>query len=123
MNNTLKRSTRYNQWTDVDNEEMKKFIGLRIWTGLSKFSKIKLYWSKLTIYNNLVTSKVMSRVRFENILRFWHFGPNDVSQGRLHKIAPLIERLEENFTAAKTPGEPIVVDESMIKFRGRLGFR
>ncbi|XP_046666339.1 piggyBac transposable element-derived protein 4-like [Homalodisca vitripennis] len=39
------------------------------------------------------------------------------------KISPLIDRLNDSFKMKKTPGEDVVIDESMIPFRGRLLFR
>jgi len=65
----------------------------------------------------------MKRDRFFLLFPFWHFGPNDPSKGKLYKIQPLIDKLQEKFQAAKTPGKYIVVDESMVGFRGRLSFR
>jgi len=122
-NHQVKRSSRFRKWEDTTLEEMKKFLGLRIWMGLDRKPRYDNYWSKNPLYKNSVASRVMTRDRFLLLLRFWHFGPNDPSKGKLYKIQPLVDKMQEKFEAAKTPGKFIVVDESMIGFRGRLGLR
>ncbi|KAL4148280.1 hypothetical protein QTP88_002557 [Uroleucon formosanum] len=42
---------------------------------------------------------------------------------RLGKIQPLVVKLVNNFKKYKVPGENVVIDETMISFRGRLNFR
>ncbi|KAH9628550.1 hypothetical protein HF086_001157 [Spodoptera exigua] len=65
----------------------------------------------------------MSYNRFNTILRCWHFTEVDISAigaQRSHKIYPLIHKVVDNFRRLYLPGDVIVVDESMVKFRGKL---
>ncbi|XP_066974315.1 piggyBac transposable element-derived protein 4-like [Macrobrachium rosenbergii] len=66
----------------------------------------------------------MARNKFELILRFIHFADNSRSDGsdRLFKLRPLIQLLSRNFKKF-TPGEKVVIDESMVLFRGRTILR
>ena len=69
---------------------------------------------------------IISRNRFQLILRLIHFADNKSprnDEDRLHKVRKLLTLLEKNFTACKKPGENIVVDETMVPWRGRLLFR
>ena len=75
-------------------------------------------------------SAAMSRTRFEAILRFLHFSDNTTSRprghpafDRLHKIRPLIDHFNLKFADLYTPEQNICVDESLIHFTGRLGFK
>lgn len=68
----------------------------------------------------------MSRERFEILYKFLHFVDNtgyQNSQDKLFKVRPLIDLLVNNFQAVYKPGCKLVVDESMVPFRGRLGIK
>ena len=69
-------------------------------------------------------SSVMSRNRFESILRTVHFVNNlsisedDKKQDRLWKIRPWLSILREKFLTV-TPEEHHAVDEIMVAFKGK----
>lgn len=121
----MNRSSRLHDWRPTSPEEIKKFIGILLWMGLHPLPRISDYWTKKIIYKNQVASKVMSRNRFQLLLRFWHFNNNENMEveGRIAKLSPLISHLNNVFKSKKSSGEVIVIDESMIPFRGRLLFR
>jgi len=67
----------------------------------------------------------MSRNRFELLLSNFHFA-NNVSiarNDRIGKVRPLFDKLEGKYQKIFTPGEHIVIDETLIPWRGRLIFR
>ncbi|KAL6419530.1 hypothetical protein ACFW04_013788 [Cataglyphis niger] len=103
-----KRSSRLNQWIPTNKFEIKKLFGLLIWMGLVKLPEISLYWN-----------------RFELLLRMLHFVNNENAniEDRLYKIAPIIQKLKENYAKYYNPPEIICIDESIIPFRGRVVFR
>jgi len=45
------------------------------------------------------------------------------NRSKIHKGDAFVKLLVAKFAAAKQPGENLVIDESMVPFRGRLGFR
>lgn len=123
-NNTITRNSRAKDWKDTDVSEVKKFLGIVMYMGIVKYPSISLYWSKDNFYKNTFIPGIMSRNRFQLLLKFIHFANNSASESnRLGKISGLLEMLEQNFVRAKTPGEVLAVDESMIPWRGRLNFR
>ncbi|KAG8274398.1 hypothetical protein J6590_108268 [Homalodisca vitripennis] len=68
----------------------------------------------------------MSRNRFELLLRNFHLSDNESSETnlpKLYKIQVLIDKLNSTFQNAYTPHENVCIDETMIPYRGRLGFR
>jgi len=121
----LSRSSRFHPWQPIVLEDMTKFIGLLLWMGVLNYPNIANYWSKAEKYENSVAPKIMSRNKFELILRFWYFADNETSDksDRLYKIRNILDKINLNFEHLLTPGEIIAVDESMIPFRGRLKFR
>lgn len=114
---------RIHRWQDTDIPEMKKFIGILLWMGLCQYPSIESYWSTCVLYHNKVKN-VMSRNRFQLILKMWHFHNNDViTNERLQKISPLMTKLKEAFQSVIIPKESVCIDESIVPFRGRLSFK
>ena len=73
----------------------------------------------------------MARDRLKQLKHYLHFcypnqqqpPANDPTQDRLHKIRPVVMYLQEKFETLYYPKEEIVLDESMILFKGRLKFK
>lgn len=121
----ISRKSRLNEWKNTDPTEMKQFLGILMWMGLVPMPRLSDYWSKNLLYKNFIAPKIMSRNRFQLLLRFWHFNNNENLRrdGRIAKILPLLKKLNGLFCSLKNAEKEIVVDETMIPFRGRLIFR
>ena len=67
----------------------------------------------------------MSCNRFQLVLSVLHFSNNETaeSDNRLAKIQPLIDMLQINFQNLFRPEEDIVIDETLVPWKGRLTFR
>lgn len=117
--------SRLSRWKEVTRNEMELFIGLLIWMGMVDMPSIESYWKTSLLYRNSVAPLAMPRNRFQSILRVWHFADNAdcMANDRLCKVRPLIDLLIAKFQNARIPGENLVVDETMVPFRGRLKFR
>lgn len=123
--NRITRHSRLNKWIPTDAEEMKNFFGLFMWMGLVRMGNITSYWSTKLVYKNTIAPSVMSRNRFELLLRLLHFSNNEniIPGDRLAKIQPLVDLLEIKYKNAFVPGEDYVIDETLVPWRGRLIFR
>ena len=104
--------------------ELVKFLALVDYMGIVELPEISLYWSKNPLYSLTLPRTIMSRDRFLSLLRYFHISNNqEPNRGRLSKIQPLLDVLIANFQGVLEPGERIVVDESLVPWRGRLIFR
>ena len=67
----------------------------------------------------------MPRDRFKSLLRFLHFADNNAADpgDRLYKLRAILDAFNANCSATLVPGAKVVIDESMVPWRGRLGFR
>ena len=66
----------------------------------------------------------MPRNRFQLILRFLHFADNNTARsGRLRKILPIVEHLDNTMNTIYISGKDLSIDESMMLWRGRLVLR
>lgn len=122
---TNRQAKRYKrQWIDTDSLEIKKFLSIVMYTGMVGYPKISDYWSQQTFYINSYVPKIMARNRFQSLLRFFHISNNDYNpEDRLGKIQPLVGLLNNSFKQSKVPAENVVIDETLVPFRGRIVFR
>ena len=92
--------------------------------GLNSRPTFASYWSTDVLYKNLV-SGVISRNRFEMLLRMIHFSDreNETTGDKLYKIKPVLDIMNNSFQLSYMVGRKMVIDESMIPWRGRLKFR
>lgn len=116
------QSERLNKWVPTNPQEIKQFFGLIMWMGLVKLPSIQMYWTTDPFFVQSFPRTVMSRNRFEILLRMLHFvdnekiiNPNDL----LCKLQTLTDILNKNFQEYYNPSETICIDESIIPFRGK----
>lgn len=122
----LKPKSRLKSWKPVDREEMRKFFGVLLVMGLVRLPRMNDYWSQNAMYRNNYIVSVMTRDRFQMILKFWHFSRQDQDESsgdKLYKIRNVLEMILAEFRKVVVPGKILVIDESMIPWRGRLKFR
>ncbi|KAI4455614.1 piggybac transposable element-derived protein 4 [Holotrichia oblita] len=125
LRNSIKKNARIRQWVSTDSNEMLSFFAVLLSMGVAELPKLNLYWSKDPLYQNKFISSIISRDRFLLLLKCWHFADNslDDNSKRLYKLQPLSDQLLLNFKEHMIPGESLVIDESMVPWRGRLKFR
>lgn len=120
-----KPRSRFKDWKPTSKKEIKQFFGLILYMGLVKLPQINLYWSRDRVFGQSFAPSVMSRNRFELLLRMLHLTNNETADksDRIFKIRPLIDALNETFAKYYRPKEQVCVDESQVPFRGRIIFR
>lgn len=112
------------RWKDTYLEEIKKFFGILLYMGIVKLTKISHYWRKDHMYGLSFCRKLFSRQRFQDLLRTIHFNDiSNISTSKTLKLDELFETMVLKFQKFYSPEQDLVVDESMVHFRGRLGFR
>lgn len=114
-----------NDWKDIDVSELFIFISLTLLMPHVKKTDIKNYWSKDSLIRTPIFGEKMSRDRYLAILRYLHFSnnaegdPND----RMRKLGVVLNTIKSQFQSQFYPFENLVIDESMILFKGRLSFK
>lgn len=111
-------------WEQTNVEEIEQFFGILMWMGLGTFPHINSYWSTSKLYFNEMRN-VMSRNRFQMLLKHIHFSDNIVpdTNDRLCKITPLLELVKQVYKSTLVPDEAVCIDETLVPFRGRVKFR
>jgi len=109
-----------NDWRQTTVEELYAFIGAHIFMGIDRLPQTELYWSK-EFRHDIITS-AFTRDRFKQLLRYFRVAPaddGDVERDPLPHIRPLVERLNAVFAANYIPSRSLVLDETMVAFKGR----
>lgn len=121
----LRRHSRLNDWRDTNAVEMRKFLALLLHMGPVSLPTIEHYWSTNNLYKNTLFGSIMSRNRFQLLLRFWHFTDNANADAtdRLYKLRPVLEHFNHTMDRIYYPRKELSIDESMVLWRGRLVFR
>lgn len=125
-NQRLSRTARMTRWHNVTDNEIRKFLGVIILTGLIRFPKMEDYWKQDPLFLHPLFHHIdMSYNRFSLILKNWHFTNNATidPNNRLYKISTIMNKVIANIQELYTPGEEVSIDETMISHHGRLVFR
>jgi len=70
-------------------------------------------------------SPLMSKNKYKVLHRFFHVSNNDCNKSSdlIYKVRPLIDLCNDLFKRYNTPGKNLSIDETMVKFKGRIKFR
>ncbi|OXA60346.1 PiggyBac transposable element-derived protein 4 [Folsomia candida] len=102
-----------------------QFLAITFMMGLVKKPSIREYWSTDELIQTPFFATVMSRNRFQGILRALHFSNNENYTGRdrFCKLGSFMHDILGNFSSAILPGKNICIDETLLAYKGRLSFR
>ena len=83
-------------------EELKAYLGFMVVMGMNRWPEIRDYWSTDPKMNNAFISSWITRRRFEEISRYFHFVDNttlplrdEPGFHRLQKVLPIINAVRE----------------------------
>ncbi|KAJ8405604.1 hypothetical protein AAFF_G00315840 [Aldrovandia affinis] len=114
------------KWTPVTMTEMKTFIGLCVAMGILQLPARRDYWRQKKWLFQTNFPEAMARDRFAMIWRYLHLQDNqanDVDRSdKLWKLRWFLNYLTSQFQSLYEVNGYVTVDESMVKFKGRLAF-
>ena len=91
-------------------------------TGIISKPELKLYWTRDCTLQTPIFHETFLLKRFQLLLRYLHFVNDEDADNddHLRKIRPLLEMLRTSFRKTYMPKQNILVDESLMLFKGRL---
>ena len=122
----LPSHSRFQKQKDITITEMKQFIALYLLTGIIRKPEVNQYWSTNPLFKIPFFNNVMPRNRFQLISEFFHFNdnnnynPQDPNRDRHFKIRPV---LMDKFKTVYTPDKNTAINEELLLWKGRLGFK
>ena len=111
------------QLLNLNSTELRSVLGMYLLMGIVQMPSVRDYYAKATEYDPI--SSIMSRNRFEMILRFLHFANNETTDSgtkehdKAWKISPWLERLRSQCILIEAQ-ENNAIDEMMIPFKGKF---
>ena len=114
-------SSHMKRWTDVDVDELQRFLGIRLLMGLHPLPAYRDFWSNWHLKGDPTIKATMTRDRFEKIQSNLHFTDNedDRASDKLWKIRPVVDVFSSEFKKVYIPSKDISIDESLFRYRGR----
>ncbi|XP_015748429.1 PREDICTED: piggyBac transposable element-derived protein 4-like [Acropora digitifera] len=98
--------------------------------GLVTKPNFNSYWSTDPVLSSPFFPSLMSRTRFFQILWYLHFADNthapssdSADYNKLDRIQPFLDLVIVRFQEVYTPERQLVIDETLIKFKGKVHFR
>ena len=115
-------------WVNVTVPEMYVFLALAMLMIHVKKHRLQDYWAKDEFIATPAFNKHMTRDRFIEILSCLHLIDNSLrpegdDADRLWKVRPLYDRIRHRFSAFFKPYQKLCIDESLVLFRGHVGFK
>jgi len=136
LNNICEESVRYHRQKNVNKlrdrnwfvtpKKLLTFFALSYAMPLMKKGSIKEYWKTNTVLSTPKFASAMSQTEFLSILRYLHFSNNEKkkeSSRPTYKLGNIINYLKKKTSEIFYPHQKLVIDESLILFKGRLAFR
>lgn len=124
--NLYAREKQSKNWVDVTVPELKAFFGCLIIMGIHRLPSLKCYWSSNPLLHVESVASVMPANRYRKITQNLHCNNNNFilpknhkQHDKLHKLRPLLDCLNKNIGKIYRPSNYVVIDESMIAFKGR----
>lgn len=113
------------RWTDTNVSEMFTFLALIMLMPIVKMHSVQEYWSTTTLVPTPIFGKYMSRDRFLLLMKYLHFtnNRNENKEDRVRKIRKIYDQLRKKFKEVFHPFQKLVIDESLVLFKGRLAFK
>ena len=70
-------------------------------------------------------TQILSQRQYELIRAAIHFADNNNAnlEDRLYKIRPILDIVQDLYTTIYSPNKELSIDETMLKFKGRLFFK
>ncbi|XP_023244129.1 piggyBac transposable element-derived protein 4-like [Centruroides sculpturatus] len=117
------------QWHPVSIEEMYLFFSIIILQGIINKPNERMYWTTNETLSTPSFQRLMSRNHFWEIKQNLNFTDNQNYNPRIHpnpklnKIWPIVENLRSKCSHLYVPERNIVVDESLMLFKGHLSWK
>lgn len=113
------------KWENTTPDEMKAYFALCVIMSQVRKPTIESYWSERSSIETPLFRKTMPFSRFTLLSRYLHFvNDADMNQtDQLRKLQSVVEYLNKKFFEIYTPEENVVIDESLMKFKGRLPYK
>lgn len=119
-------SSHKKQWRDITHNELLAFLAITMLMPHCQKHVLVEYWARDDPLFIPIFAEYFTRDRYRNILRYLHFA-NDAEDENdndpLWKIRRLMTNITEKCNIFFKPYKKVVIDESLMLFKGRVKFK
>ena len=110
-----------NHTFSMSHTDLKKIIGILIFTGYHSLPQTKFYWSLDEDKGIPLIRQTMSRNRFDEIKKYIHLSDNDKldKSDKFTKVRPFFKELNKKYMQFGIFSHKISIDEEMVPYFGR----
>jgi hypothetical protein len=108
--------------------EIRQFLGITMYMSVVSLPDRRMYWAK--DYRVDIIADIMTRDRFEEILRLLHFSNSDLQPAsdscgydKLYKIRAVLDSIGAHFMEFVDFEPHLSIDEQMVPFKGKHGLK
>lgn len=123
VNENVTTNSRLKAWINTTPSEIRTFVGILLYTGVVCLRTLEEYWSSDELFGGYEINKYMTKDRFRILLSNVHFCEQIEIDSKVRKIELFIRKMNTLFQKYALLTENLVVDESLIPFKGRIRFR
>ncbi|KAL0830062.1 hypothetical protein ABMA28_003519 [Loxostege sticticalis] len=107
----------------VSTTDIKHFIAILLLSGYNSVSRYRMYWEQKVDCSFPTVAALMSRNRFEELLRYFHVADNNNldNNDKFAKVRPLWNLLNARWIKYYPGYKNLSIDESMIPYYGKHG--
>ncbi|KAI4478960.1 hypothetical protein M0804_011422 [Polistes exclamans] len=118
----IRQYYRLTSWTEVTRSEILVLFGILLHMGTIKLDRVSDYWKKEQLFRLRVFTNNMSFKRFTLLLRMLHFGEQQSNEegDQLRKIRNIIDYFNDKMSKIYYPEREIILDESLVFWRGKF---
>jgi len=123
--NFISPKSRMRQWVDTTPRELMVFFALMLVMPLCKKHVLQHYWRNDPLINTPLFKKYMTRDRFLLLLSFLFFTDieNHSRDDRIWEVREIFSMFLSRYKKYFYPFQKMVVDESLLLYKGRLVFK
>lgn len=127
-NPNIKEQSRVKKWKETNVDELRTLLGVLILQSVTMKPEYKMYFSRRESIETPFFLKIFTEKRFHLLMKFLHFVDNQTidattANRKLAKLGPVLDHLRKKFMTVYIPERNIAIDESMIGWKGRLGWK
>lgn len=122
----LGQHARARLWTKLSISELKKFLAIVFNMGVIKKASMAEYWSKNSSQETSWFRRIMSRNRFQNILKFLHVSDyrrvanrENAGYDPAARFKPLVDYINTRFPYFVRPNRELCIDETLVGCKGK----
>ena len=109
----------------IDSNEMRSFLAVLLVSGYIPYARRSMYWEMCLDSRNTIVASLFTRNRFLNVLQYLHLADNNNvnPSDKFSKVNALLRMMNETYLENFIPEKDISIDESMVPYYGRHGWK